>query len=195
MNASPPVQMINELFVIWLPTLASAVAVFIVSSIIHMATKWHANDTKQLPNEDAVGNLLRDLPAGEYRFPYAATMAEMRTPEFEEKLKRGPTGIVGVRGMHSDRKGLQNALIAWFLYTIVVSWLSGHLAHVALPGPTDHHDIAHTVGLAAFLGYGMALAQNSIWSPTKWKTTAKMMVDALVYAVVTAEIFVWLWPH
>ena len=52
--------MIHELFVIWLPTVASAVAVFIVSSVIHMATKWHANDTMRLPNEDAVANLLRD---------------------------------------------------------------------------------------------------------------------------------------
>jgi len=187
--------MIHELYVIWLPTLVSAVAVFIISSIMHMATRWHANDTMRLPNEDAVANLVRDLPGGEYRFPYAASMAEMRSPEFEEKVKRGPVGVLGVRGGHADQKGLQNALVLWFLYSIVVGWLAGHLAHVILGGETSAHHIAHTVGIAAYLGYGLALAQNSIWSPTKWKVTLKMQVDALLYAAATAAIFVWLWPH
>jgi hypothetical protein len=187
--------MLHEFVVIWLPTIASAIAVFIISSVIHMATKWHANDTMRLPNEDAVANLVRDLPGGEYRFPYAASMAEMRSPEFEQKVMRGPVGVLGVRGMHADQKGLQNALVLWFLYSLVVSWLAGHLAHVAIPGPTDTHDIAHAVGLAAYLGYGVALAQNSIWSPTRWKTTLKQQVDALLYATATAAIFVWLWPN
>ena len=29
---------------LWLPTLAAAVAVFLVSSLVHMVLKWHSSD-------------------------------------------------------------------------------------------------------------------------------------------------------
>ena len=39
---------------LWLPVMISAVVVFVASSIIHMALKYHKADYKSLPNEDAV---------------------------------------------------------------------------------------------------------------------------------------------
>lgn len=54
---------------LWLPTLLSAVAVFIVSSLIHMLLRWHRNDQSRLPNEDAVAEALMALDAGDYRMP------------------------------------------------------------------------------------------------------------------------------
>ena len=42
------------LSVLWLPILVSAVIVFVVSSIIHMASPWHKGDYPKLPNEDKV---------------------------------------------------------------------------------------------------------------------------------------------
>ena len=43
---------------LWLPILLSAVIVFVVSSIIHMASPWHKNDYPRMPNEDQVRNAL-----------------------------------------------------------------------------------------------------------------------------------------
>src|SRR5688572_1588720 len=39
---------------LWLPILVSAVAVFVVSSIIHMTPLWHKSDYPRLPTEDRV---------------------------------------------------------------------------------------------------------------------------------------------
>ncbi len=39
---------------LWLPILLSAVFVFVVSSVIHMATPMHKGDMRPLPNEDDV---------------------------------------------------------------------------------------------------------------------------------------------
>jgi hypothetical protein len=50
------------------------------------------------------------------------------------------------------------------------------------------------VGAAAFLGYAVALWQNSIWYKRKWSTTLKSTFDGLVYALFTAGTFGWLWP-
>jgi len=37
---------------LWLPILLSAVAVFLVSSVIHMVFQYHKTDFKKIPSED-----------------------------------------------------------------------------------------------------------------------------------------------
>ena len=43
--------------------------------------------------------------------------------------------------------------------------------------------------------YALALWQNSIWYRRAWSTTIKSTFDGLVYALVTAGTFGWLWPR
>jgi hypothetical protein len=76
---------------LWLPILISAVAVFVLSSIIHMTPLWHKSDYPRYANEDRVLDALRPLglPPGDYFMPRPASSAEMRSPEFQEKMKRG----------------------------------------------------------------------------------------------------------
>jgi hypothetical protein len=49
--------------------------------------------------------------------------------------------------------------------------------------------------VAAFLGYAGALWQMSIWYRRAWSTTIKATVDGLIYALLTAGTFGWLWPR
>jgi hypothetical protein len=183
----------SSLAPLWLPILASAVAVFIVSSIIHMVIRWHQTDEKQIPNETAVADALRGLPAGEYRLPWAASMKEMHEPAFQEKVKRGPMGRVGI--WEGDMQaGFRNSLILWFVYSLVASFISGHVAHSTLGLDTEGHHIFHTVGLTAFGCYGLGVTQQSIWGPKKWGPTFKSVIDGALYALATAGVFVWLWP-
>ena len=44
---------------LWLPILLSAVAVFLISSIIHMVLQYHKNDFVKLPSEEPVMDDLR----------------------------------------------------------------------------------------------------------------------------------------
>jgi hypothetical protein len=55
--------------------------------------------------------------------------------------------------------------------------------------------VFHFIGGIAFAGYGLALAQNSIWYSRKWSTTFKSMFDSLIYAAITGATFVWFWPR
>ncbi len=50
------------------------------------------------------------------------------------------------------------------------------------------------VGAVAFTGYALALLQNSIWYKRNWAATLKSVIDGLVYALLTAGMFGWLWP-
>ena len=64
-----------------------------------------------------------------------------------------------------------------------------------LPLGAPHEHVFHLVALVAFASYGLALWQNSIWYSRSWLTTLKSNVDALIYALLTAAIFAWLWPN
>ena len=61
------------------------------------------------------------------------------------------------------------------------------------PG-ADYLAIFRFTGATAFIGYTLALWQNSIWFKRKWSTNLKNTFDGLIYALFTAGTFGWLWP-
>lgn len=180
--------------VLWLPILLSAVFVFIVSSVIHMALPWHKNEYPAVPNQDQVMDALRPfaIPPGDYMVPRAPTHKDMSTPEFIEKLKKGPVMILTV--VPNGPVSMGKNLVLWFVYSVVVSFFSAYIAGRALSADSTYLEVFRFVGTTTFVGYALALAQISIWYARSWSTTIKSMVDGLVYALVTAGTFGWLWP-
>ncbi len=180
---------------LWAPILLSAVFVFVVSSIIHMLLGYHANDYKMLADQDAIQTALRPfkIQPGDYMLPRAGTMKDMKTPEFMEKLNNGPVIVMTV--IKNGPFNMGKNLVLWFLYSVVVSICAGYVAwHAVTPG-SSYLAVFRFAGCAAFLGYALALAQSSIWYARSWSTTIKSMFDGLIYALVTAGTFGWLWPH
>jgi hypothetical protein len=179
---------------LWLPILLSAVLVFVVSSLIHMFTPWHKGDYPQVPQEQKVMDLLRPLgiPPGDYMVPRPSSREEMRSPQFLEKIKKGPVMMLTVWPGGSMAMGRQLAL--WFLYAVVVGVFAAYVAGRALPPGASHRAIVRFVGVTAFAGYALALWQMSIWYRRAWLTTVKATVDGFIYALVTAGTFAWLWP-
>jgi hypothetical protein len=116
----------------------------------------------------------------------------MRSPEFMEKMKKGPVMMFTV--WPSGPPSMARNLILWFIYTLVVGIFAGYVAGRALPAGTDYLHVFRFAGVAAFLGYSVALWQMSIWYNRAWSTTIKLTLDGLIYALVTAGTFGWLWP-
>jgi hypothetical protein len=185
----------TSLFALWLPILLSAVLVFIASSVIHMTNLWHKNDYPKVPNEEAVRNALRPLaiPPGDYMVPRAASGKEMRTPEFMQKVDQGPVLVLTV--LPNRQFSMGRSLALWFLYTLLVSWLAAYIASRALPAGTEYLKVFQLAGATAFTGYAVALVQMSIWYQRSWTLTVKHIVDGLIYALLTAGVFGWLWPQ
>jgi len=184
----------TPLLALWLPILLSAVFVFIASSIIHMAPLWHKGDYPPVPNEDAlraaVGPL--NIPPGDYMVPRARGGAEMKSPEFQQKVKEGPVMIVTFLPGAMFNMG-QN-LLMWFIYVLIVSILSAYVAGTMLAPGAEHNKVFQLSGVAAFLSYAVALWQMSIWYKRAWSMTIKSTLDGLIYSLVTAATFCWLWP-
>jgi hypothetical protein len=182
------------MLILWLPTLVSAVAVFILSSIVHMVVPWHKNDYMSFPDEAAMLDTLRahNLKPGEYLAPRPTSRGDMASPEFKERVKRGPLVILNIAT--SDSASLARPLILWFIFVIIVSWLSGHIAWGAGASAAAPRGIFHAVALTAFLAYAAGLWPQTIWFRKPWLTSFKASFDGLIYAVVTGLIFVYFWP-
>ena len=178
---------------LWLPIVLSAVFVFIASSIIHVVLKYHNSDFKQVPSEDGVMEALRrfNIPPGEYVFPRCTDAKEMKEPAFKEKLDKGPVAFMTV--MDGDF-GMGKSLVLWFFYCIAIGVFAAYVAGRALGPGAVYMEVFRFAGAAAFGGYALALLQNSIWYKRAWSSTLKSMADGLVYALLTAGTFAWLWP-
>jgi hypothetical protein len=184
-----------SLLSLWLPILVSAVIVFVVSSIIHMMLPYHRSDYGKVAAEDALMDAVRGLkiPPGDYVVPNAGSAAAMKDPAFIEKMNKGPVLIMTVAPGGPPSMG--SSLTLWFLNAVVVGVFAAYIGGRAL-GPGAHYlAVFRFVGASAFMGYSLALMQTSIWYKKSWSTTLKSMFDGLVYALLTAGTFGWLWPR
>lgn len=180
---------------LWLPILLSAVLVFIVSSVIHMVLKYHNSDYRQLPNEDAVRATIRSGGAapGQYVTPHVADMKLMDTPEVKQKFIEGPVGVLYLR--RPGPPGMGRSLLQWFVFLLVVSFFVAYVAaHVFGPGAA-YLEVFRIVGATAFLAYAAGQVPASIWMGKPWAVSLKEGFDGLVYGLVTAGAFGWLWPR
>jgi hypothetical protein len=179
---------------LWLPILVSTVIVFVASSIMHMVLPYHKSDYRKLPDEERVTDAMRSAgvtrgPA--YFFPYFS-FKEMKSAPVIGKLKRGPVGLLTV--LPSGPPAMGKNLVQWFVYCMVISVFAAYLASRTLTLGTGFPEVFRVIGTVAFLGYGAAHAQESIWSGRSWIITLKHIFDSVIYAVLTAGVFAWLWP-
>ena len=179
---------------LWLPILVSAVFVFVASSVIHMALKYHHSDYSKVPSEDEVMEAMRkfSIPPGDYFMPRAEGSAEMKSPEYKKKAERGPVVVFTVIG--KDGFAMGKRLFQWFVYIVFVSLFAGCVAAGMIGPGAPYRVVFHVVAMVAFAGYALALWQTSIWYKRPWGTTFRTTVDGLIYGCLTAGTFGWLWP-
>src|SRR5205814_9955010 len=150
------------LLALWLPILLSAVLVFVVSSLIHMASPWHKGDYPKLSNEERVMDALRPLaiPPGDYMLPRPSSREEMRSPQFLEKFKKGPVLMLTV--WPGGSMSMRNQLVQWFLYAAVVGCFVAYVAGRALPAGASSRPVFGFAGAPPFAGSVVPLWQMSV---------------------------------
>jgi hypothetical protein len=177
-----------------LPILLSAVIVFVASSVIHMVLKYHTSDYRQLPEEDKLLAALRPagLTPGLYHFPYCSHK-DMNSPAMQEKFKQGPVGFLTL--YPSGPVAMPKFLGMWFAYCLLVGVFVAYLTgRTVVPG-AQYQAVFRVAGTAAFLAFGLGPLVNGIWKGQPWTMVLKEAFDGLVYSLLTAGTFGWLWPH
>jgi Flp pilus assembly protein TadB len=179
---------------LWLPIVLSAVFVFFLSAILHMVLKYHNSDYGKLPNEDAVRAAFKGVNAEArgYVVPHCPDMKDMQSPEMQKKFAEGPIAVLYLR--RPGMPGMGPSLLQWFLFCLVVSLFVGYVAAHAIPPGADYLHVFRIVGAVGFLAYGVGQMSASIWMAKPWSVAAKEAFDGLLYGLVTAGTFGWLWP-
>jgi hypothetical protein len=179
---------------LWIPVVVSAVAVFVVSSILHMVLKYHGADYKALPNEEAVREALGkgSLAPGLYQLPYCANMKAMQDPAQKAKYDKGPVGVITI--IQNGLPAMPKYLAQWFVFTFFVSFTAAYVARHTLHPGDDGMLVTRITGTVAFAAYGMTNVLDSIWKGQPWSNTGRSLIDGAIYAVVTGATFCTLWP-
>lgn len=180
---------------LWLPVLVAAGLVFVASSVVHMLLRYHDRDFQPVPDEEDVQTALRrfNLTPGDYMLPRPSGPAEMQSQAFADKMRRGPVVLMTVLENRPTPLGVN--LARWFVFTVVVSVVVAYVAGLALPEGAGYRPVFRLVSTVAFAAYALALWQDSIWHSRAWGTTVRSTLDGLIYAMLTAGAFGWLWPR
>ena len=179
---------------LWIPILLGSVLAWLASSVIHMVFKYHNSDYRKLSNEDEVAAAVGSgsPTPGFYSFPHCLDMKEMQGETMQNRYKDGPVGFLAVfpNGMPQMGKLIGQQ----FAYFVVTCVLVAYCATLALSAGADYLVVFRFVTTAAFLAFGWAVIPFSIWYGHPWSTSAKYLLDALIYGLVVGGTFGWLWP-
>jgi len=180
---------------LWLPILAATFLVFLASNVVWMVLPHHRSDTRRLPDETPTLELLgrQSLNPGVYRFPWADSMKQMGEPGFVDKLKQGPVGFLTITPSGPFNMG--KAMGGWIAYLIVIELLVAYVAGRTLGEGTPSLAVLRLVGTVAFLGFSGSHVPDAIWWGKPWRNVWKEVADGVLYGLLTAGAFAWLWPR
>jgi hypothetical protein len=179
-----------SIMTLWQPILLSAVLAFIAGSVIWMFMPWHKKDWSKTSDEEGVRSALKGLAPGQYNLPHCKDPSEFKEPAMARKLEDGPIAFITV--LPSGVPNMTPQLVMMFGYNLLVAIICAYfVSRTAAPG-ADYLAIFRIAGTVAFVSYGMAYVQESVWFGRPWSSTAKTFLDALIYAVLTGGAFGWL---
>lgn len=179
---------------LWLAILIAGLLCWVTSALIHMLLKYHNSDYKELPSEDVVASALKEnsVAPALYTVPYCSDMKKMGEELMQKKFNDGPVAMITV--MPNGMPPMGKLFVQQVLFFIFGSFLIGYLATLSIQGNTEFMAVFSHVFVASFLTYGWAQIPYSIWMGQPWSNCVRYLIDALIYAAVTAGTFAFLWP-
>lgn len=175
---------------LWMPIAVSAALVWILSAMVWMVFPWHKKDFTRTADEERVRAALKGAAPGLYSVPHCSDQRAMATPEMQQKYKDGPIALLTV--MPSGTPAMGGKLLGSFLYNVFVGVLCAYLVTRTLGADAAYLEVFRIAGTVAFIAYGVAYIQDSVWFGRPVSLTVKSLLDALLYGLVTGGAFGWL---
>ena len=179
---------------LWLAILLAGLFCWLASALVHMLFKYHNADYKQLANEDDVATALRASSASPalYTMPFCIDMKEMGEESMQKKFEAGPVAMITV--LPNGMPAMGKTMVQQFLFFLIGGGLIACLMTMLLGSGAAYMEVFKPVFLASLLTYGWAQIPYSIWMGQPWSNCLRYLIDAVIYAGVTAGTFAWLWP-
>ena len=83
----------------------------------------------------------------------------------------------------------------WFAYCLLISLFVAYLTGRTVAPGTHYPAVFRVAGSVAFMSYSLGPLVNVIWKGQPWSNVLKESFDGLIYALLTAGTFGWLWPR
>lgn len=179
---------------LWLAILLAGFLCWLASALVHMVIKYHNADYKSLLNESEVSAALgaNSPEPALYTMPYCSDMKEMGEESMQRKFDAGPVAMITV--MPNGMPPMGKLLFQQILFFVSGALLIGYLASISSVAGAEFITVFRHVFVASFLTYGWAQIPHSIWMGQPWPNCIRYLIDALIYALVTALVFAGLWP-
>lgn len=190
-----PEAQVIPILSLWLPILVAAALVWAASAVMWMVLPHHRSDYLPLPDEGPVRDALggQTLEANQaYRVPGTMGRADMEDPEERRKWEEGPVAYIRVLPSRLPEMGRQ--LTLHFIYCVAVGAVVAYVAGRTLAPGTAYLAVFQITGTVAWVAYGWAFPVAAVWFGWSWSEVSKHLLDALVYGLLTAGAFGWLWP-
>ena len=185
--------MLSMLTALWLPILVATIVVYLAEMIVNMILPYHRKDFRAIPDEDGIRDVVRSrgLARGQYYFPYADSAETMKSPEWLAKMKEGPVGLLLIAG---NSASMTPMLIRQFVLDLFIVFVVAYLASAALAPGAEYLEVFQITGTAALLAYASSHFVYGIWYNFQWRLIWTRAAEGLVYALLVAGVFGWLWP-
>lgn len=175
---------------LWMPILVSSVIVFFMSAMVWMFLPWHKTDFKKSNDEETLRSALKGHAPGYYMVPYCTDPAELKNDEVARKYIDGPQGFITI--VPNGLPNMAPKLILSFLYYLVVGVICAYFVTRTTNADASYLAVFRIAGATAWIAYGIAYIQDSVWFGRPWSLTIKSLFDALLYALLTGGVFGWL---
>ncbi|MCH8057392.1 MAG: hypothetical protein IIB78_05950 [Proteobacteria bacterium] len=182
-----------DLLQLWLPILLSAVVVFIASALAWTVLPHHRADFKPVPDQKKFDQALASLgiKPGLYMFPYSADPKAMKEPAFVERWKAGPTGTFN---LWANCPSMGRNMALSFLFYLVTSIFVAYVCTLGLREGDSYLRVFQLAGTTAIMAYCFGSIPKDIWFNTPRRAVVTCIIDGIVFGLLTAGVFGWLWP-
>jgi hypothetical protein len=181
---------------LWLPIILSGVIVFIASALAWTVLPHHKKEWTGLKDEAGVLDALRKSGAapGLYMFPWTDDPKERRSEAMKKRWVEGPAGMLTIVN-GASMLNMGPMMMKSLVFNIVVAFFAAYVAHHALASGAEYLKVFRIVGTVGFMAYGFGTVPDSIWFGKPWKSWFLHAADSLVYGLLMAGTFGWLWPR
>lgn len=177
-----------------LPVLLAAGFVWLASAASWMALPHHIGEYRPLKDEAAFAEALRrqSLRRGQYLLPHLDRWEDAATPAGRERFVTGPVAFLTIlpNRVPSIRRHLLLTLAHYTVVCSAIAWAT----QTFVPLGASYHTVFPPVAVMALLAHGSALIPEAIWYGKPWSNVLRGLIDAVVFALLTAGAMAAMWP-
>lgn len=178
---------------LWMPIVASALVVFILSALAWTALPHHKGDVKHCPQQDGLTDAIKSLgiAPGNYMFPCCENPKDHSSDEFKAVNDAGPWGSLN---LWSAKPNMGKNLGLTFILVLVISVMVGYITGLSRHPGAEFAQVFRVATTVAFMCHVLGGGLNGIWFGKSLRFFITDAVDGLVYSFATGAIFAWFWP-